>query len=162
VPSTFGDDRSLTNAILRTQAVLYAPDAKARTEVPEGFKKFLRQQLRWKKSWLRENGRACAFMWRKNPITALSFYMGFVLPLLAPLVIARVFLTRPVIDGSTPLWYGAGIFVMAVIFGLFYRLHHRDGVWLYGIAFSVFYVFFLVWQLPYAVLTMRDNSWGTR
>ncbi len=162
VPSTFGDDRALTNAILRTQRVLYAPDAKARTEVPEGFRKFLRQQLRWKKSWLRENGRAAAFMWRKNPIMALSFYVAFLLPLLAPLVLARVFLTGPLIEGAAPVWYVAGLLVMAVTFGLFYRLHHRNGVWLYGVAFTFLYITCLVWQLPYALLTMRDNSWGTR
>src|SRR5207237_5662645 len=54
VQATFGDDRSLTNFLLRRYKVIYSSDAVATTIVPEHHWKFLKQQLRWKKSWLRE------------------------------------------------------------------------------------------------------------
>ena len=53
VQATFGDDRSLTNFLLRRYKVIYSADAVAVTIVPEHHLKFLKQQLRWKKSWLR-------------------------------------------------------------------------------------------------------------
>jgi hyaluronan synthase len=35
-------------------------------------------------------------------------------------------------------------------------------MWLYGIPFCFFYMFILVWQLPWAILTFREIKWGTR
>ena len=75
-PSTFGDDRSLTNFVLHRWRVLYAPDAQAYTNVPEHLKQFLRQQLRWKKSWLREIPRAARAVVHKNPIMVMMFSLS--------------------------------------------------------------------------------------
>src|SRR6185369_7867438 len=61
-PATFGDDRSLTNFILRTHRVIYNENAVCATIVPETWKKYMTQQVRWKKSWLRETMIAGRFM----------------------------------------------------------------------------------------------------
>ena len=47
VRATFGDDRSLTNFLLRHYKVIYSSTAVATTVVPETHAQFLRQQLRW-------------------------------------------------------------------------------------------------------------------
>jgi hyaluronan synthase len=84
-PATFGDDRSLTNFMLqRGHKVIYDARARCTTIVPEDYRTFYRQQLRWKRSWLRESLRACSFMWRFPPLASLSFYLGFLLPLIGP------------------------------------------------------------------------------
>ncbi|HEX2063756.1 MAG TPA: glycosyltransferase, partial [Acidimicrobiales bacterium] len=54
-PATFGDDRALTNRILTGNRVVYQSEARSETVVPENLRTFFRQQLRWKKSWLRES-----------------------------------------------------------------------------------------------------------
>ena len=88
VPCTYGDDRSLTNFLLqRGYKALFAPEAIAYTFVPDGFRQFMRQQLRWKKSRVRESFKAPGFMWQKHPLMALSFYLGVLLPLVAPVVL---------------------------------------------------------------------------
>jgi hyaluronan synthase len=161
-PSTYGDDRSLTNYLLPEWRVLYAPDARAHTNVPDRLSVFLRQQLRWKKSWIRESLRACTFMWRKHPVMALSFYLGLALPLIAPQVAFRAFIVQPHFAGAMPLWYLCGISAMAALYGLYYRLHRRESLWYHGILFALFYTSVLVWQLPYALATIRDPKWGTR
>ena len=94
-PSTFGDDRSLTNFVLHRWRVLYAPDARATTNVPEHLKQFLRQQLRWKKSWLREIPRATRAVLHKHPIMVTMFILSIVLPLLAPQVVLRAMAVQP-------------------------------------------------------------------
>ena len=54
-PATYGDDRSLTNYVLRDWKVRYEARALSHTIVPAHFRLFLRQQLRWKRSWTRES-----------------------------------------------------------------------------------------------------------
>jgi hyaluronan synthase len=161
-PSTYGDDRSLTNYLLPRWRVLYAPDARAQTTVPDHLHQFLRQQLRWKKSWVRESLRAATFMWRKSPIMALSFYIGLALPIMAPQVVFRAFIVQPHFNDALPVWYLGGVLAMAFMYGLYYRLHRRERLWYHGIFFALFYTGVLVWQLPYALATIRDSKWGTR
>jgi hyaluronan synthase len=161
-PSTFGDDRSLTNYLLPKWHVLYAPDAQAYTNVPERLRHFVRQQLRWKKSWLREAPRAMRAILRKNPVMVVMFGLSIILPLLAPQVVLRAFVVQPHFVSQLPYWYFGGVAAMALIYGLYYRLHNRDKHWYQGIPFTMFYTVVLVLQLPLAMATIRDSSWGTR
>jgi hyaluronan synthase len=161
-PSTFGDDRSLTNYLLRKWRVLYAPDAQAYTNVPQHLKQFLRQQLRWKKSWLREAPRAMRAVVHKNPVMAVMFGLSIVLPLIAPQVVFRAILVQPHFINELPYWYFGGVACVAVIYGLFYRLNKPVKRWYHGIFFTMFYTVILVLQMPWAMLTIRDSKWGTR
>ena len=161
-PSTYGDDRSLTNFLLPDWKILYAADAKAYTAVPHRLHQFLRQQLRWKKSWLRESTRAFRIMWRKPPVTAVYYYLGVLLPFLAPQVLFHALVISPYFSSAPPVWYLGGVAVVGLFYGLYYRLRTRKKRWYQGILFSVFYTALLAWQLPYAVLTIRDSKWGTR
>lgn len=160
--SSYGDDRSLTNFLLPDWAILYAPDAQAYTVVPDTLRTFLRQQLRWKKSWIRESLRAARFMWRKHPVMSLSFYLSIALPLLAPQVVIRALVVQPLVLRTFPYWYLGGVLAMAFLYGLYYRSHRAEDLWLYGVFFALFYTGMLVWQLPWAIATLRDSRWGTR
>ncbi len=51
---TFGDDRRMTYYCLREGRVVFASDSMAWTVVPDQLTHFLRQQLRWSKSSVRE------------------------------------------------------------------------------------------------------------
>jgi hyaluronan synthase len=161
--ATFGDDRSLTNFLLRKgHRVLYEETAVCTTYVPEKFKTFMSQQLRWKKSWFRESLIACRFMWKREPLMALSFYTGFILPILAPIVVARAIFVNPIVFGISPWNYIFGVFLMSMLMSTTYLFIKRSRLWVYGIHFCFFYMFALVWQLPWAILTSGNNKWGTR
>jgi hyaluronan synthase len=163
--ATFGDDRSLTNYVLRDWKIPYEAKAVSHTIVPATLKKFLTQQVRWKRSWTRESLIAGRFIWRKNPIVALSVYVGMILPLAAPIAAGRAMLYRPIIDhAGSPLLYLIGIYAMATIYGLYYAMRQNrwDALWVFGILFVFFYLCFLVWQTYYAILTSNRTSWGTR
>jgi hyaluronan synthase len=164
-PSTFGDDRSLTNCVLRNWRVVYQGSAVAHTEVPDSFRVFMRQQMRWKRSWTRESVMSATFMWRKHPIAALGTYIGIALPLIAPVIVVRALLWRPLMDGAgIPMIYPVGVYAMALIYSLYYALRHPryDSCWIYGVAFVGFYITFMLWQTYWAILTSRSGSWGTR
>ncbi|CAM3757010.1 glycosyltransferase family 2 protein [Smaragdicoccus niigatensis] len=161
-PSTYGDDRSLTNFLLRNWKVVYAPDAQAYTNVPERMKQLLKQQLRWKKSWMRESLRAARAMWHKHPVMIAMFFVGVILPLAAPQIVFRAFVVQPYFLHEFPIWYLGGVATIALLYGLYYRAHQREPRWYLGMFFTLFYTIVLVVQLPYAMLTIRDSKWGTR
>lgn len=164
-PSTFGDDRSLTNCVLRSWKVRYEARAVSHTIVPSTFSVFMRQQLRWKRSWTRESLIVSSFVWRKNPLGSIAVYVGILLPLVAPVTAVRAVLFQPVVEGAGwPLIYLAGIYMMALAYGLYYALRHKryDTLWVWGVVFCFFYLAVLLWQTYYAMLTTRSSSWGTR
>ena len=165
-PATFGDDRSLTNYVLRDWRVVYEARAVSHTIVPATVRRFLVQQVRWKRSWTRESLIVARFIWRKHPVMALSLYAGIVLPLVAPDrrgAGARVAPARAR-RAALPVLYLLGIYAMALVYGLYYAARHStyDTLWVFGVLFVFFYLAFLVWQTYYAVATARRSAWGTR
>ncbi len=160
--ATFGDDRSLTNFMLRRWRVIYDAEAVCTTIVPDNYRVFFRQQVRWKKSWIRESFIAGRFMWRRHPMAAFSFYLALMFPLLAPVIVSNALIVTTVSSGMFSYLYLYGAALMATLYGLVYLARYRDGMWIYAIAFSFFYMAFLVWQTYYALLTINKNHWGTR
>jgi len=165
VESTFGDDRSLTNCVLRDWRIVYERRAVSHTIVPSTFRKFIVQQTRWKRSWTRESLIVSRFMFRKHPIAALFTYLSIVLPLLAPVAALHALVWGPIVHGGTlPLVYLAGIYALAMVYALYYLLFQReyDLVWLYGVLFVFVYLTVMLWQTYYAIFTCRTAAWGTR
>jgi hyaluronan synthase len=160
---TFGDDRSLTNFIIRKYDAVYSPQALAYTMVPDNLKQYVRQQQRWKKSWVRETFIACFFMWKKNPIAAISFYSYMFLAFSAPVVFFRAMFYYPIfITKEWPIAYLFGLAIMLVLHGIYYRNHVKNSPWFLPAITFWFYTVMLIWQLPWAFITMRDTRWGTR
>lgn len=162
-PALFGDDRSLTNHMLRKGGrVIYHSRARCTTIVPEDYRTFFAQQLRWKRSWIRESMRAAMFMWKWPPLPAISFYLGVALPLLAPIVVLRALLIAPFLEHGSPLSFILGIVLMSSLVSAVYLFARRSRLWFYGIPFCLFYMFVLVWQMPWALATTTRGRWGTR
>jgi hyaluronan synthase len=165
VESTFGDDRSLTNCVLRDWRVVYEKRAVSHTIVPTTFRGFLRQQTRWKRSWTRESLIAARFIWSKHPIAAFFTYLSIVLPLIAPIAAIHALVWGSLIEGGTlPLVYLAGIYSLAMVYSLYYVIFQDEYslVWLYGVLFVFFYLAIMLWQTYYAIATCRTSAWGTR
>jgi hyaluronan synthase len=158
----FADDRSLTNFLLKKHKLIFDSRAVTRTIVPEDYGTYFKQQMRWNRSWFRENLRASLFMWRKEPFMAISFYLGFLLPLLAPLVVLRGLIYEPIVYTLLPVTFLVGIAIMSFLISATYMFNRRSRLWLYGVPYSFFYLFVLVWQLPYAMVTSFNTKWITR
>ncbi len=165
VESTFGDDRSLTNCVLRDWRVVYEKRAVSHTIVPVTFRAFIIQQTRWKRSWTRESLLVAKFIWRKHPVAAFFTYMSIVLPLVAPVAALHAIVWAPLVHhAGLPLVYLAGIYALALVYSLYYLLfqEHYDLLWLYGILFAFLYLAVMLWQTYYAIATCRTSAWGTR
>lgn len=163
-PATFGDDRALTNRILTGHRVVYQERARSRTVVPTTPKTFFRQQLRWKKSWLRESTYLVRYFWRKNPLAALFTYASIAFPFLAPFVVLHAVAGRLLGGDPGGLWfYVIGSYAMALLYSLYYAFNRQaDGLWFHGMTFIGLYMSVLVFQTYWGIFTMRDTRWGTR
>ena len=159
--ATYGDDRALTNMILRNHRVTFQSTAKSHTIAPHDLRTFLVQQLRWKKSWLRESLYVVRFIWRKHPVAAAMTYMSVIFPWVAPIVVFHALYWRSLGAGD-PWFYIVGAYVMALLYSLYYAVSRRSPIWYHGITFIVIYMVVLVWQTYYAVITLRNTKWGTR
>ncbi len=162
VKCTFGDDRSLTNFVIRKYEAIYSPQAVAYTVVPNTMKKYVKQQQRWKKSWIRETFIACTFMWKKNILASLSFYSYMFLAFAAPFVFLRAMVYVPFKMHYLPWAYLVGLALMLVLHGIYYRNHVKGQPWFLPVITFWFYTIMLMWQLPWAFVTMNDTRWGTR
>jgi hyaluronan synthase len=160
--ATFGDDRALTNMLLRRYRVVYQSTARCETVVPDTMRRFLVQQTRWKKSWLRESLIASTFFWKKHPIAALATYASIVFPVIAPLIVLRTLVVGPLLHGSSPFMYLIGLYAMAMLYSLYYAWQRQSPHWWAGVAFVGLYAGVLIWQTYWAIATARRTAWGTR
>ena len=161
-PATFGDDRSMTNYILKTHRTGYQDKAICSTIVPSTYQSFLKQQMRWKRSWLRESLRACSFIWRKEPFMFFFFLIGLIVPIAAPVIVVYNLIWVPAAYRIFPSTFLFGLLLMAALLSLAHLLFKRSSLWGYGLYFVLFYEAVLLWQMPVAWVTFWKSEWGTR
>ena len=160
--ATFGDDRSMTNFILRHNRTTYQDSAVCMTIVPRSYKVFLRQQMRWKRSWLRESLIAARFMWKKEPFMALSFYMGVLVPIAAPVIVLYNLIYVPIMHRVFPTSFIIGMLMMSLLMSMAQLFIRRSTTWIYALWFCLYYEAVLLWQMPVAWVTFWKTTWGTR
>jgi hyaluronan synthase len=160
--ATFGDDRSMTNFMLRKHRTSYQHTAVAFTIVPSNYQTFYKQQMRWKRSWLRESFIAASFIWKKEPFMALSFYTGMLITVASPIIVLYNLVYVPFFLKTVPVVFLVGILLMAMMMSFAQLFLRRSTTWLYGLAFNLFYVAVLIWQMPLAWVTFWRSTWGTR
>lgn len=162
--STFGDDRGLTNFVLQSWDIVYCEKARATTMVPEKFSVYWRQQLRWKKSWIREGIFAGTFMWKKrHPLASFAFYTNFSFPIVGPILAGSVLIHS--ITTNNPWLFVVfmfGFLLLGTVFALFARVYLGAENWIYMPLVSLLFVSVFIWQMPWALMTLRKTHWGTR
>lgn len=163
----FGDDRSLTNLILKDYKILYHDQALATTIAPQDWKQYARQQARWSRSYLREILKVGRWMWRKHPVPALSWYAMMWMPIIEPVVITSALVIAPVLailsGGSNLAWsYLLGVTAITVVWTLHYWEQTGRRHWWTGFLYTATYMAFFSWQIYWALATIRGRHWGTR
>ncbi|MFF7362777.1 glycosyltransferase [Streptomyces sp. NPDC008125] len=146
----------------RRWRVGYVRSAHVRTNVPARLAPLMRQQVRWKKSFVRNLFFTGSFMWRRGPGPAVLFY-GHVLWVLAAPLMALLHLVRAPLQGAyvLTLLYVCGVLLKGCVWGLAYRVDHPgDTRWRYRPLMSLFSSVVLAWLLPYSLLTVRRGIWS--
>jgi hyaluronan synthase len=159
------EDRGLTVQTMIQWKTVYAPTAVVYTEVPDNWKTYLRQQIRWRKGYLRSTFFMSAFFWRKNPVMAFLFYLEFMMAFIAPAITFSVFLYSPLFLHSWwfPFIYVAAHLLIGVASGLDYKFRdHTAKHWMFKPVMNMVSALLLPWVLFPAVWGFRKNSWLTR
>ncbi|MBU3183334.1 glycosyltransferase [Clostridium estertheticum] len=160
--ATFGDDRSMTNFVLNGNRTSYQDTAICSTIVPNKYKIFLKQQMRWKRSWLRESIIAGKFMWKKEPFMATFFLMGVFVPIAAPIIVTYNLGYVPIAHNIFPTTFLVGLLMMALMMSFAQMFFRKSTTWIFGMLFCIYYEVVLLWQMPIAWVTFWKSTWGTR
>jgi hyaluronan synthase len=167
VSCTYGEDRALTNFILRKGFyTVFQSTAKVFTLVPTTYTKLCKMFLRWERSNVRETvvlGSFIATQYRKRD--RLLPFLEFVMKNLRYPVqyYAFAFVLFNLMASPLNIFrYLSVIGLMGVAFSLYYLKTERNFDFLYGILYSFFSILALQWIFPYACLTVKSRSWLTR
>ena len=101
-------------------------------------------------------------MWKKEPFAAVSFYMGLLVPVVAPIVVVYNLIIAPLRFGIFPTTFLIGMLMMAMMMSVVQLLLRKSTTWIFGLVFCLFYEGVLLWQMPIAWVTFWKTTWGTR
>ncbi len=141
--------------------VVYTFYAQAKTNVPETLKSFLKQQIRWKKSFLRNIWLTGSFYWQKPLPAALMYYLRIVFVLMGPFIIFRHLVWLP-LHGD---WYSASLYVSGILFvGFTFAALHKverpeESGWIYRPLMNLISTFLLSWLILYSLFTIKKMVW---
>jgi hyaluronan synthase len=163
ISCTYGDDRHLTNLVLAAGSdTLFVPAAKAITNAPESLRGYLKQQLRWNKSFYRELLWTLPFLARRSGYMVFDVVVQTLLPLLLTLAIASSLAFAILFDPTRILHYAAAITVMALIRCSYAIYRTRRPSFVLFVLYGFLHAALLIPLRIRALTTLTDNRWGTR
>jgi cellulose synthase/poly-beta-1,6-N-acetylglucosamine synthase-like glycosyltransferase len=148
----------------RKWRVGYVRSAKVWTMVPESRRAFLKQQIRWKKSFTRNLFFTGRFMWRRGPGATFLFYGHALWVLAAPFMAVRHLLWAP-LHGAWMIsaLYLGGVLVKGCAWGMAYLADNPGSTrWRYRPLMSLISSVVLSWLLVYSLLTIRRGVWSRK
>ena len=142
--------------------VVYCKSAKALTAVPDSFRKLIKQQIRWKKSFIRNMFFTGRFYWKKPLIPALVYYLRLLFVIVGPVVAIRHLIYLPIMGDIFSLFlYLGGILLVGMMFGLAYRLENRKcHKWLCRPLMSLMSTLVFSWLIFYSAATIKKMVWA--
>lgn len=151
-----------TDYSLKDWKVVYSKSARAWTTVPDTFKKLIKQQVRWKKSFIRNIFFTGFFYWKKPLIPALLYYFHIIFVLFGPVVAFRHLVYFPSQGSlvSTVLYVG-GIIYVGFMFGLAFKLENQKSEkWIYRPLMSLMSTLVFSWLIFYSIITIKKMVWS--
>ena len=145
----------------RDWKIVYTKAARAWTQVPDSVLRFFRQQVRWKKSFIRNFFFTGRFYWRKPICASLNYYLHALFVFAGPFVAFRHLVYLP-LSGNyvSGLLYFLGIAYIGFLFGLAFRAGERGGRrWMLRPVMSLLSTLCLSWLIFYSALTIRKKTW---
>ena len=135
------------------------------TDVPETFKKFARQQERWKKGYLRTNFYVSTFFWKRNRLIAFIYYTEYAASFITPFIALGVTTYQPFVLNHywMLLTFISLLMLKGFLLGIDYKF--RDPTtknWKYNVLMNIMRQFLVLWKLISALLHIRNNKWETR
>lgn len=166
-PVNHGEDQALTNIVLRAgYDTVYQSTAAIHTLAPTRYRQMSKMFVRWDRSYIVEGFSFAKFMFTKyrednRVLPVVSFIVS---SLRIFFMFLALFSLPSLLETSLPeVIRGSIVLLVGTAFtALYYLRIERSFRFLYGVAYAIYFVFCLQWILPWALLTVRDERWGTR
>ena len=162
-----GEDQALTNLVLRAgYRTVYQRTAVVRTLVPHSYRQLCRMLTRWDRSYIVESwafGRFAMqrFVMRGEILPVINFWVEHLRRVLLYVGLVEL----PFLVMQRPKWlltFAVGFLIAATSSALYYLRIDRSFRFVYGIVYTCYAFLFLNWIFPWALITVRDDRWGTR
>jgi cellulose synthase/poly-beta-1,6-N-acetylglucosamine synthase-like glycosyltransferase len=142
--------------------VVYCKSARSWTVVPETFRQLIKQQVRWKKSFLRNMWFTGGLYWRRAFLPALIYYLHVLFVIAGPFVAFRHLIYMPLHGNvESMLLYLFGIALIGSMFGLAFRREEPSSTsWVYRPLMSLLSTVVLSWLVFYSLLTIKKMNWS--
>ena len=141
--------------------VEYSNSIRVNVGVPKTFESLAKQQIRWRKSFIRSLFATGGIYWKRPSFIALLYYIQIAMKLVRPYILFYTIAILPIKgDFTSVLFWIAGVMFTGMIYAVEYRLRNPDdGLWLYRPPFTFITTFVYTWFLIYSALTIRNKSW---
>lgn len=141
--------------------ILYSPSVRVLIGPPETFKALIRQQIRWRKSFIRSIFATGSVYWKRPLPAALLYYVQTALKIIRPIIVINALVLLPLQgDIFSAAFYLSGVLFSGMIYGIDFRLRNPgNGEWLYRPIMTLLSTFVFSWLVIYAAITIRKSSW---
>ena len=167
-PSTIGEDRALTNMILKQGLnVFFQKNSLVYTNIPSRYQNLYKMLIRWERSNVRESIMMAKFAFsnfregNKSAIRFILIMQWIKLIMAIPFFFVLIYfvLAHPILFITSSL---SGILIFSSIQMVFYAKKYNFSEALLAYVYSIFYMFTLFWITPYAIVTAGKSGWLTR
>jgi hyaluronan synthase len=166
-PCTIGEDRALTNLILREGwMTTYQGNALVYSEMPHTYVGLCKMLLRWGRSNVRETVVMAPWLltnFRTKYLRRFQFNMllTIVTLFLPPVLILNSWLL--LLTQSGYLLHQLGlVMIYAATTSIIYYMNEKDNEWVWLFAYEFFWTSCLSWIIPWSVITVKNTKWLTR
>jgi N-acetylglucosaminyltransferase len=157
-----GDDLELTNLVLAAgYSSVYEPAATAATSVPATLRRFVRQQLRWNRSFYRELPQMLRLLRGRSPYLALDLAARTLLPALLAAGLAVTAVDLMLAPSRVPPDLAALALMALASLGLGPSPARPSGR-RFAVGYGLVFVGLLLPTRLWAACTLFRNHWGTR
>jgi N-acetylglucosaminyltransferase len=158
----FGDDLKLTNLVLAAgYRSVYEPVAEAATSVPATLPHFVRQQLRWNRSFYRELPQMVRLLRGRSPYLAFDLTARTLLPALTAAGVVATAADALLAPRRLPLDLGALALMAIASLDLGPSPAKAEGR-RFAVGYGLVFVAVLLPVRLWAACTLFRNQWGTR
>lgn len=140
----------------------YSPHVRVYIGPPETFPSLIRQQIRWRKSFIRSIFATGGVYWRRPFFAALLYYLQVALKIIRPYVVLQSLILLPLLsnDYYSGIFYIVSVIFSGMIYGIDFRLRNPGSpLWLYRPLITILSTLVFSWLLVYAAITIKKTAW---
>jgi len=139
----------------------YSHSVKVFIGPPKTMPSLIKQQIRWRKSFIRSIFSSGAVFWKRPLPVALMFYLQIGMKIIRPYIIFKSLVLLP-LSGEyfTSIFYFTSVIFTSLLYGIEFRLRSPGSInWLYRPLITLLGMFVFSWLIFYALITIRKTAW---